>query len=111
MIADEAKAVALAGVMGGQNSEINPTTVDVLIESACFQPRNIRATSKKLDLRTDSSYRFERGSDVGTDRLGRPPRGPTHSGNRRRQLLEPAVDAFPVSAATEEIKLRFQKDK
>ena len=65
LIADETKAVALAGIMGGQNSEINSSTVDVLIESACFKPQNIRATSKKLDLRTDSSYRFERGADVG----------------------------------------------
>ncbi len=65
LIADETKGVALAGVMGGQNSEINPGTTDVLIESACFKPQNIRATSKKLDLRTDSSYRFERGADMG----------------------------------------------
>jgi phenylalanyl-tRNA synthetase beta chain len=64
LIADETKAVALAGVMGGQNSEINLNTKDVLIESAYFKPQNIRATSKKLELRTESSYRFERGGDV-----------------------------------------------
>ena len=57
--------VALAGIMGGQNSEINSDTAAVLLESACFKPQNIRATSKKLELRTDSSYRFERGADVG----------------------------------------------
>ena len=65
LIADETKAVALAGVMGGQNSEINLNTVDVLIESAYFKPQNIRATSRKLELRTESSYRFERGGDIG----------------------------------------------
>ena len=65
LIADETKAVALAGVMGGQNTEINLNTVDVLIESAYFKPQNIRATSKKLELRTESSYRFERGGDIG----------------------------------------------
>src|SRR5690348_2399222 len=64
LIADETKPVALAGVMGGQNTEINLNTVDVLIESAYFKPQNIRATSKQLDLRTESSYRFERGCDV-----------------------------------------------
>jgi len=64
LIADATKPAALAGVMGGQNSEISDTTVDVLIESANFNPQNIRATSKKLELRTDSSYRFERGADV-----------------------------------------------
>ena len=63
LIADETKAIALAGVMGGQNSEINLNTVDVLIESAYFQPQKVRATSKRLGLRTESSYRFERGCD------------------------------------------------
>src|SRR5689334_13951088 len=58
LIADEQKGIALAGVMGGQNTEINDRTTDVLIESACFQPTNIRRTSKTLGLRTDASYRF-----------------------------------------------------
>src|SRR5262249_57553714 len=60
LIADETRAVALAGIMGGQNSEISTSTVDVLLESAYFKPQNVRATSKKLELRTESSYRFER---------------------------------------------------
>jgi phenylalanyl-tRNA synthetase beta chain len=64
LIADECKGIALAGVMGGENSEINDQTVDVLIESAYFKPSNIRMTSKALGLRTDASYRFERGADI-----------------------------------------------
>lgn len=64
LIADTEKGVALAGVMGGQNTEINERTVDVLLESACFAPANIRRTSKALGLRTDASYRFERGADI-----------------------------------------------
>jgi phenylalanyl-tRNA synthetase beta chain len=64
LIADETKAVALAGIMGGENSEIRANTTEVLIESAYFKPQNIRASSKKLELRTESSYRFERGADV-----------------------------------------------
>src|SRR5207245_5320760 len=64
-IADSRRAIALAGVMGGANTEINEQTADVLIESAYFKPQNIRATSKKLELRTESSYRFERGGDIG----------------------------------------------
>ena len=51
--------------MGGQNTEINERTVDVLIESAYFNPANIRQTSKALGLRSESSYRFERGADIG----------------------------------------------
>ena len=65
LIADEEKGIALAGVMGGQNTEINDRTVDVLIESAYFNPTNIRRTSKVLGLRSESSYRFERGADIG----------------------------------------------
>ncbi len=64
LIADEQKGIALAGVMGGKNSEIQPDTTDVLLESACFKAASVRRTSKALGLRTDASYRFERGSDV-----------------------------------------------
>ena len=64
LIADEQKGIALAGIMGGQNSEINDSTKDVLIESAYFAPTNIRRTSKALGLRSESSYRFERGCDL-----------------------------------------------
>jgi phenylalanyl-tRNA synthetase beta chain len=64
LIADETKGIALAGVMGGQNTEIQNSTKDVLIESAWFQPQNIRRTSKQLGLRSESSYRFERGADI-----------------------------------------------
>lgn len=64
LICDAARPVALAGVMGGQNSEIQPETTEVLIESANFNPVNIRRTAKALSLRTESSYRFERGVDI-----------------------------------------------
>jgi phenylalanyl-tRNA synthetase beta chain len=106
LIADETKAVALAGVMGGQNSEINLNTVDVLVESACFKPQNIRATSKKLELRSESSYRFERGADVGVC---------DWASQRAAQLilqtaggsLEPGVvDAYPKPFAPKQIALR-----
>ncbi|MBI5443868.1 MAG: phenylalanine--tRNA ligase subunit beta [Deltaproteobacteria bacterium] len=63
-ICDAVGAVALAGVMGGLNSEVSDDTVDVLLESAYFLPSNIRRTSKKLGLRSEASYRFERGTDI-----------------------------------------------
>ena len=65
LIADPVKGIALAGIMGGQNTEIRPDTTDVLLESAWFDPVSIRRTSKSLGLRTDASYRFERGADIG----------------------------------------------
>jgi phenylalanyl-tRNA synthetase beta chain len=109
LIADETKPVALAGVMGGQNSEINPQTVDVLIESACFKPQNIRATSKALDLRTESSYRFERGADIeNTDWSSRRAAQlilATAQGN----LARGAVDAYPTPFEAPEVTLRHDK--
>ena len=63
MIADAERDVAIAGVMGGQNSEVTEETTNVLIESAYFDPSTIRKTAKALQLQTDASYRFERGVD------------------------------------------------
>ncbi len=65
LICDGAGPVAIGGIMGGLNSEIEPDTRDVLIESAYFEPLSIRRTSRKLGLKTESSYRFERGTDPG----------------------------------------------
>lgn len=63
MICDGRKPVAVAGVMGGLNSEIIDETQNVLIESAQFNPVSIRRTAKRLGLKTESSHRFERGVD------------------------------------------------
>jgi phenylalanyl-tRNA synthetase beta chain len=109
LIADETKAVALAGVMGGQNSEINSNTADVLIESACFKPQNIRATSKKLELRTDSSYRFERGADVGNCDWASRRAAQLILQTAGGALCEPPIDAYPAPPAPVEITLRHDK--
>ena len=63
VIADSKKPIAIAGVMGGNNTEVSDQTKDILIESAYFDPTSIRKTAKKLGITTDSSYRFERGVD------------------------------------------------
>ncbi len=63
VIADASRAVALGGVMGGTDSEVSEATVDLVIESAVFAPSSIRATARKLNLHSPSSYRFERGLD------------------------------------------------
>ncbi|MGN1409299.1 MAG: phenylalanine--tRNA ligase subunit beta [Eubacteriales bacterium] len=63
VIADKNKAVALAGVMGGENSEITDSTTTVVFESATFHPGNVRVSAKKLGMRTESSARFEKGLD------------------------------------------------
>ena len=64
VIADQSKAVALAGVMGGENSEIKDTTTTVVFESANFDGASVRVTAKKNGMRTESSARFEKGLDA-----------------------------------------------
>lgn len=78
VIADAENPVALAGVMGGFDSEITDQTVDVLLESAYFDPPSIRKTSKALGMHTEASHRFERGAD---------PEGVIPSINRAAQLI------------------------
>lgn len=79
VITDGIRPVALAGVMGGLNTEIGDDTRDVLIESANFLNTNIRRTSKKQGLRSDSSVRFEKGAD---------PNGVIYAVNRAAQLMQ-----------------------
>lgn len=64
MICDAEKPVALAGIMGGENSEISDDTTNIFVESAYFDPVLTRLSSKFLGLQSDSSYRFERGVDI-----------------------------------------------
>ncbi len=68
VIADARRPVALAGIMGGQESEISDGTVNVLLESAWFEPVAVRRTSKRQGLHTEASHRFERGADLGATR-------------------------------------------
>jgi len=63
MIADEERAVAIAGVMGGEDTGVTESTRNVLLESAYFLPASVRRTARNLNLPSDSSYRFERGVD------------------------------------------------
>ncbi len=70
VICDAKKPCAVAGIMGGLNSGINENTDTIVFESAKFLRDNIRRTSRKLNLRSDSSYRYERGIDFDSQRLG-----------------------------------------
>jgi phenylalanyl-tRNA synthetase beta chain len=109
LIADEQKGIALAGVMGGQNTEINDNTKDVLIESAYFNPTNIRRTSKMLGLRSESSYRFERGADVGICDWASQRAAQLILETAGGQLAEGVVDAYPKPAEPKQISLRHHK--
>src|SRR5258705_7630190 len=65
VIADRDRAQAIAGVMGGAASEVSASTKTVVFESAYFKPASVRRTSKRLNLKTEASTRFERGADIG----------------------------------------------
>jgi phenylalanyl-tRNA synthetase beta chain len=70
VIADRDRAQAVAGVMGGADSEVSPSTRAIVFESACFKPASVRRTSKRLGLKTEASSRFERGADIGAPVAG-----------------------------------------
>jgi phenylalanyl-tRNA synthetase beta chain len=109
LIADEQKGIALAGVMGGLNTEINNATTDVLIESAYFTPTNIRRTSKQLALRTDASYRFERGADIGMADWASRRCAQLILQTAGGQLVEGVVDAYPKPFEPKQVTLRHAK--
>lgn len=109
LIADELKGIALAGIMGGQNTEINNDTRDVLIESAYFNPTNIRRTSKQLGLRSESSYRFERGADVEICDWASRRAAQLICDLAGGEVLGHAIDAYPLPATAKTITVRHEK--
>jgi phenylalanyl-tRNA synthetase beta chain len=111
LIADDQKGIALAGIMGGVNTEINNDTKDVLIESAYFSPTNIRRTSKVLGLRSESSYRFERGADISICDWAGWRAAQLILETAGGQLAEGVVNAQPKPKDQTEITLHFAKTK
>ena len=109
VIADAEQPVALAGIMGGYDSEITESTCDVLLESAYFNPSSVRATAKALGISTEASYRFERGADPGVVLAAL---------DRASQLIvelaggticEGVVDVYPGQLPLTEIQLRPER--
>lgn len=109
MICDAKIPVAIAGVMGGENSEVNDSTRNILIESAFFNPSSIRKTAKHLGLSTDASYRFERGTDSNIT---------LWAAQRAAQLIQETgggeiavgeIDTYPNPIKKRETKLRFSR--
>jgi len=105
MICDAEKPVAVGGVMGGLNSEIEAGTSRILIESAYFNPVSIRKTAKRLGLSTEASYRFERGID---------PEGTVSALNRAARLMADIgggqtiaglIDEYPAPVPPRKIRL------
>ncbi|HOO45803.1 MAG TPA: phenylalanine--tRNA ligase subunit beta, partial [Deltaproteobacteria bacterium] len=106
LICDGEKPVALAGVMGGENSEVLDTTTSIALESAFFDPVGIRHTSKVLNLSTEASYRFERGIDpaIQVSAADRAAYLMAELGDAR--VLRGVIDVNNVAVETREIVLR-----
>ena len=109
MICDAERPVAIGGIMGGENSEVSEETENVLLESAYFDPVNIRRTSKALGISTESSKRFERGTD---------PNGTRYALDRAAQLIAQltggtvargAVDVYPHPIEEQSVRLRARR--
>jgi len=109
VIADAEKPMALAGVIGGVNSQITPDTTDIVLEAACFDCHCIRRTSHALKIYTDSSYRFERGmaddtcteiAAMATDLILKIAGG---------RMIDGLIDCYPKPAPQTVIKLRPQR--
>lgn len=111
MICDGEKPVAIAGVMGGENSEISDGTNNILLESAYFEPTTVRKTAKKLGINSDSSYRFERGVDpemapIALDRAAKLI-NEICGGEIQRNI----IDVFPNPVEKNLVKIRFERTR
>ena len=106
LICDDERPVAVAGVMGGANSEVTKETTDVLIESAYFDPSSVRRTAKALGVQTDSSYRFERGVDRDGQIWAAARAAELMAEIAGGTIVEGVVDAHPVSPETRTVTLR-----
>jgi phenylalanyl-tRNA synthetase beta chain len=109
VIADGDRAVAVAGVMGGRDSEIHEGTTRMVLESACFHPPSVRRTSRRLGLKTEASIRFERGGDVNA-----PPAGIARAAALFEQIgagraVGPVIDRYPLRVEPARIALRASR--
>ena len=109
VIADAERAVAIGGVMGGQDSEISAATTIIALESAYFQPASVRRTSKRLGLKTEASARFERGGDINA-----PPAGIARAAALFQRLgagtpSGPLIDRYPEPRQPLQLRLRASR--
>lgn len=109
MICDGKKPVALAGIMGGLNSEVEPGTGNILLESAYFDPMGIRRTSKQLGLSTEASLRFERGIDANGSLCAAERAASLMMAFAGGKVARGNVDAYPRRIEALKIPLRVER--
>lgn len=111
VIADANYAVAVAGIMGGAETEISPATKDVLLESANFNAMSIRKTSRALGLTSEASYRFERGADVEMARFACDRAAAMIRDLAGGEIYRGVIDVYPGKAGPPAVRLRRQRIK
>jgi phenylalanyl-tRNA synthetase beta chain len=104
VIADAARAIGIGGVMGGADTEISFSTRNILIECAWFDPISVRRTSKALGLRTEASYRFERGADPEVAELASRRTAELIQQVGGGEVLSGAMDVYPLPEPLRKIK-------
>lgn len=109
VIADEEKPVALAGVMGSDNSEVDDSTTKILLESAYFNPQNIMVTSRSLGLISESSIRFERGIDPANTEFAAKRAAQLFQQLCGGKILKGKIDVYPKPMKPWKIKLRTDR--
>lgn len=107
VIADQERAVAIAGVMGGAGSEIRDNTWTVLLESAAFDPDRTRRTSRDLALSTESSYRFERGVDPATVEWASQRAAALMVAHAGAVAAQGVVDVYPQPVPVRQVQARW----
>jgi phenylalanyl-tRNA synthetase beta chain len=106
IIADTSRPIAIGGVMGGEETEINADTTDVLVESAYFNPASVRQTSRALGLSTEASYRYERGADYDSQVRVADRVAGLIAEIAGGTILKDAIDVYPQRIEREAVKLR-----
>ena len=109
VIADGRRPHAIAGVMGGHDSEVSGTTRTVAFESACFQPASVRRSSKRLQLKTEASSRFERGADVSAPVVALQRALALMQQIGAGRLIGPIIDRYPIPRQMRTIHLRRER--
>lgn len=109
VIADALKPAAIAGVMGGKTSEVTEKTTSILLESARFDPLTIRTTSRTLGLKSDSSYRFERGIDPAMAEFASRRAAQLILQLAGGELLQGAVSAGSLAIKSQQVSMRFKR--
>jgi phenylalanyl-tRNA synthetase beta chain len=106
LIADSERGAAVAGVMGGRDSEIGPKTTRIVLESAWFEPASVRRTSKRIGLKTEASIRFERGADIDAAPAAIARAAALFERIGAGRPVGPLVDRYPSPRAQKRVTLR-----